>query len=359
MVVKRIDRYLSLAFLSGFIVSLLVALGLYVSFDLLSRIEHIQKSGPLPILRHYMYFFPTVIVDALPPLLLVGAGLTLVRMSRNRELLVLKASGISVRRVAAPIFVWALAVTVLACWAKEEVIPTCARESELSERMIKNKVEDSFVLHDPDRDMRLYIESYDFALEELKNIHVMRFYPDRGVKELVAADSGTWRRDGGMNLSGVSIQRFDQSGTRTGKPEGRPTMLLETALSAYDLLRAKEEGMSVRLPSLSLKELRDKIVRNPGVPQYRVMLHVRLASPLIPFVLLLIGVPLLAGFEHSPSSRVLGIVICIAVATAFYVLSFVCVSMGNTGVVHPVVAAWLPVVTMGSAGVWMFAGMRT
>ncbi|MEF8787836.1 MAG: LptF/LptG family permease, partial [Planctomycetota bacterium] len=75
--------------------------------------------------------------------------------------------------------------------------------------------------------------------------------------------------------------------------------------------------------------------------------------------LLLVGIPVLVGFEESAKNRFLGVLICVLVAGAHYVLVFISNSMGDTGVLHPALAGWLPVMITGPSGVCLFESMLT
>jgi lipopolysaccharide export LptBFGC system permease protein LptF len=51
--------------------------------------------------------------------------------------------------------------------------------------------------------------------------------------------------------------------------------------------------------------------------------------------------------------------LCIVVATGFHVVSFMLVSVANKGMFSPSMAAWLPVVVAGGAGLWLFGRMHS
>ena len=368
MIVKRIDCYLSRAFLVRFILSLAVICGLYLSFDALQRVDQIQKlslrrAAP-KVLAYYSYLFPARILDTVPPLLLVGAGLALVQMSCNRELLTLKASGVSLQRVTLPIFFWTLLVVILVFWGRESIVPLCTRNYELIERDLDGKTDDNLVLREPGSNRKLIVGSYDYAHGTMSQVRVIDFHDLEDskkikIKTIIEAESGTWlSEEGRISLETVTIQHFDENGIAQGKQPlpVLPSKLVETSLVPFDFARAQREAI---LPSLTLSDLSRHVRSNPEVPRFRVMLHSRLAAPLMPFVMLLVGIPVLVGFHHSAESRVLAVIICALVAGGLYVLSFVFISMGNTGAIHPVLAGWLPVLLVGPAGIWLFRSMHT
>jgi lipopolysaccharide export LptBFGC system permease protein LptF len=93
---------------------------------------------------------------------------------------------------------------------------------------------------------------------------------------------------------------------------------------------------------------------HPHIPTYSVAFHFRISSFFTPFILLLVGIPCLIGFEESIQSRFVGVLISIAVSAGFYTLLFVFNSIGESGTVPPVLAGWLPVVVIGSLGLYLF-----
>jgi len=324
---KLIDRYVARGFLVRFVVAYLVVFGLFVSFDALKRIEELQE-GPArqvaaKLLAYYAYQFPVAAMDVVPPLLLLAAGLMLVQMARNGELLTLKASGISLQRVAGPVFLCSVPVVALVWWAGESVVPRVVREQELIQRELASDVSGPFLLRDEREGWMLFVGSYDFARHR------------------------------------VSIQGFEPSGALSGSVEVLRAREVQTSLRPYDLVLASKDVMSVRMLAFSTAELKRRSASNPHNVRLRVMLQARRVAPFVPFALLLAGIPVLVGFEQTMRSRLLGVLVCIMLMAGFQVLSFICLGLGNAGALHPVLAAWLPVGLTGGVGAWLFGTMHT
>jgi len=372
---KRIDRYVLHGYVVRLVVAHLVVFGLFMSFDALQRLDQMQKGGlgetvPL-VLAYYAYQFPSRVLDTVPPLLLLSAGLLVVQMSSSGELLTLKAGGVSVRRVMTPVVLFTLPLVVLLFWTRERVVPWAFRQQALLDRELEQKVAGPFLLQDDREGFRLFVDSYDFGRQSMSRVTVMTFRPNGVVMTLMQAESGVWipeEQQQGPSAAGDKLdivlestvfQQFDEGGNVVGDPRVYTTRELETSLTPYEFVRARQDVMSGGLPTLSLGGLRRQIRRNPENPQFRVMYHSRLAEPLVPFVLLLIGIPLLVGLEQSLQSRALGAIISITVAAGYHVLGFVFASMGIAGYIPPVAAAWtVPVLGCG-VGLWMFRRMRT
>ena len=161
MVLKRIDRYITwrfLAFLAGDVCLLAF---LYGSFDLLKRVEdirHAQVGKKLVLLgRYYLYMVPLFLVDIVPALVLVAAGVLLVQMARTRELLVLKASGISLYRTVAPIFLCTFLISLLCFAFQQSLGPRFARQTEMLDKRIDEKVETELLVKDPTYHRRVFV----------------------------------------------------------------------------------------------------------------------------------------------------------------------------------------------------------
>ncbi len=219
MVFKHIDRYVTWRFLA-FLAGILCLLGfLYGSFDLLKRVEdirHAQVGQQLALLlRYYLYVLPLFLIDIVPALILMAAGVVLVQMARTRELLVLKASGVSIYRAVAPIFLCAFIISML-CFAFQQTLgPRFARQKDLLDKRIDQKVETELLVKDPNYHRRLFVGQYDYTDQSMQNVTVMDFYPEneQRLKAVMRADSAHLDAGGMLELQDVSVQAFDPDGT--------------------------------------------------------------------------------------------------------------------------------------------------
>lgn len=360
MVVKRIDRYVSCSFLLHLAALVCLIGALYASFDLLTRLDEVQEMGPgraLPaVAAYYAYVVPVFLLDIVPALVLVAAGVVLVRMAKARELLTLKANGTSLRRVVAPIFLWTLLISVAVFLVRETLGPDLVRKGEMLSHRIDEKVERQLLLSDSS--FKMFVGEYDFERSAMKDVSLLEFYPEGRLKRATQADTGGWLSDGNLLLESVEVQGFDPSGAVTSRAR-LPSKKIQTDLTPYDLVRAAQKDDEPGILFWTLPALRQQMKRYPAIPYFRVAFHSRLASFFSPIVLLLVGVPCLVGFERAVNSRFLGVIVSILVASALYALTFVFGSMGNTDAISPVLAGWMPTVLIGTGGLWLYGSMHT
>jgi len=366
MFVKRIDRYVSWRFLTFLFGSLCLLGFLYASFDLLKKVEDIQQAAvgqKLALLAaYYGYMLPLFLVDIIPAMILVAAGMVLVQMARAHELLVLKASGVSLYRVTAPVFACTAIISVLSFAFQQSIGPRFARQKEMLDRKIEDKVETELLLQDPtDRNLRLLVGQYDYVSQAMQDVLVMQFNPENEarLRRILMADSARLSPGGELHLETVNVLTFDATGTSQASGNLLPSMTIQTGLAPFDFVQASRDADQQMVVVQTLAQLREQIRRNPNIPDFRVVYYSRLASIFNPIILLLVGIPCLVGFEQTVRSRFLAAIISIVVAAGFYALSFVFGSMGATQTVPPVIAGWLPTIIGGSAGLWLFEGMHT
>lgn len=134
---RILDRYVILAFIKNYLITLLVLVGLYVVLDMVFNFDELvevrdysDKRGVASFLEiasnvadyylHQGFLFFTNLSPIIPG---VAAGFTLIRMSRSNELVAILAAGVPLLRVAAPIIIAAILLSSLVVVNQELIIP--------------------------------------------------------------------------------------------------------------------------------------------------------------------------------------------------------------------------------------------
>lgn len=357
--IKRIDRYIIAGFVPPFILCLLVVYGLFAAFDMLQSLNDLLReegeNRVTTLLTYYVWFFPVFVADLAPGALLISGGLVIVGMSRRREILTLKASGTSLHRVTAPMLIVTALISLGIFWLKEDKLPELAVRCDAMKGQVKQDMRLNVLLRDERRQFYMHIEQYDMSKALMDRVFIVYRYPDGKLKETLQAREGRWNGRA-IALSDVVVHRFRaDSGLQAGPPEKAAALAVPTSLRARDVERAEQ----IVATHFNLSRLRSLIREQPGIPAYRVMYHGKLSAIFAPLILLVLGIPLISGSDAKSRSRFLGTSICIAVSALFYIMTFVCTNMGNAGMISPVLAGWLPTITLGSLGLILFDQMET
>jgi len=100
-----IDRYLVREYLAFMGIGLAVAAAVFIVVDLVKTLDKYLRVKPplMYILEHFAYRLPAALHDGLPVVMLVATIFLFLTLSRYHELTALKAAGVSLYRVSAPV----------------------------------------------------------------------------------------------------------------------------------------------------------------------------------------------------------------------------------------------------------------
>ena len=132
---NTVDRYIAKSFISGYVILMLVGMGLYALADLLVNIDEFTKDPDLPLrsalLNIYDYYIaqlPLYFSQLAGPLMTIAAAFTLAVMLRNNELIALISSGVPLQRLTAPLLICSIFLITLWAVNQEFILPKVAHK---------------------------------------------------------------------------------------------------------------------------------------------------------------------------------------------------------------------------------------
>jgi lipopolysaccharide export system permease protein len=353
-----VARYVSTEFLRLFVFCMLGFLLIYVLVDLFDRLDGFLKYHASfgEVLRYLMFKVPLIVTQLVPVATLGAVLFTLGTMARHSELTAMRASGISTVQIAAPLFVIAVVLSLVILAWNETVVPYCTERSRYVEVVeIRNKPlkallsEDGIWFHG--RNGIYNIEHFDARTGTLVGLTVYEFTPGFVLERLVEVPTAQWRDDHWVISSAVE-RTFDDHGavvTRTLKPN---ELVLPERPQDFQIVEKDPEELSFQRLRHHIRELSRKGI---DTTESRVDLHLKLALPLVPLVMVLVGVPLAA---RNPRRRPLAtsIAIGLIVGFSYWVLLALTISLGHGGAIPPAIAAWTANGVFSVLGAFFFLG---
>ncbi len=354
---SRLDNYILKAFIPTFIMCLLIISGIYIVVDLLQKLgEFVEMGGDAfgTGIRYYIYLFPVIVFQFFPAVTLVAVGIVLVRLSKNREILAMQVAGISLYRILLPIFVITVFMSFASFGDQEWLIPKFAERLEtLRQNSFGDNIQRNLLLEDKENNALIRIWKYNNKTQTMQSVFVLARHENRKKKFTISAEEGRWLGNNTWLLSKAVKHVYDERGKWVAPLQQMDSMEFESTITPMDLGKIKLD------PSLlNFEQLKELCKNEPDNPRNRVLFHSRIAYTLTHFVLLLLGIPLVVGFERLSRNLFLRVGLCVLVCGIFYALTFVCSNLGNTGMIHPAFAAWLPIVIFGSVGLLLFDMMQ-
>ena len=366
---RLLDRYLlrellvPLAYcLSGFLI-------IYSSFDLIYKLHKFQEYQMSfgDCLEYYLVTGPETFVLLAPVTLLMALLYAVSNHARHHEFTAMRAAGVSLWRITMPYLGVAALLSAAVFAANEFWVPDAAtREEKILLRHNGQSTEraDSLKFSNESEGRDWNIKSYSAATGVMRKPSVIWLRPD-GTREEIYAQSATFA-NGQWEFANAEIL--------TTKP-GLTSIAVHTtnALAAYpfaetpELIRSEIKFNKLELrqtfnrAQMSLREIFDFLRLHPKVgPAQKARLmtqfHGRLAAPLTCLTVVLIAVPL--GARSGRRNVFVGVASSIVICFVYIVTQSVCLALGNFNWLPPIVAAWLPNLGFGAAGVWMIKRAR-
>lgn len=354
----RLDKYIGKSFVLAFLICLFIICGLYMVIDLSQKLDELMEMGERGLwmgLEYYAFLIPVIVSQLLPAIILLAVGITLIGLAKNNELVAIHAAGISIFRILTPIFVLILPLSLAAVCNEEWFIPSFARRFEaVKQEAFGDNVLKNLLAEDRENNILLRVWKYNIKEKQMESVFAIAMDVGGRKKHTIFADNGKWIGDGKWYLTNTTIHNYDASGKWIGPVREFKGYFLETNIAPEHLTETELD------PSLlSFGKLWDLYRKEPENPRFGLLFHSRIAHPFMNFVLILLGVPFIIGYEKNRKSIFFGIGASVLVCGTFYLITFLCSNLGITGNMNPVFAAWLPIFMFGSLGLFLFEGIKT
>jgi LPS export ABC transporter permease LptG/LPS export ABC transporter permease LptF len=359
-----LDEYVMRSYAANFVLSLGTFVLLYVVFTFFELMgDIIRNQTPFIVVGEYLFNLIPYIVSAVTPLCsLLAVLITFGALTRNSELTAMKATGISLYRVLAPVLVLA-AILASALFAFDEYyLPGANRRQQQLRAEIKDKPAQTFILagrkwisgqtDSEGAPARIfYYQAFDQVRNVFANLSVFEFDPKTfTLQRRIFAESVRWDPTVNGWVFDKGWQRsFTGQTIATYQPFSVSTFPEIHEQPAYFV---KEDKLS---DEMSYGELSNYIadLRQSGFDtiKFRVQLENKLAVPAITLVMAILAVP----FAVSMGKRggLVGIAAAIGVAISYWIIAGVFSSMGNINTLPPMLAAWSPDLLFAIAGTYL------
>jgi lipopolysaccharide export system permease protein len=316
--------------------------------------------GVFDIGKLIIFLMPSLFLFTLPIALLLSILIGLGRLSRDSEITVLRASGLSLYQLSIPIFIASIIAFFLTSVtafflvpggniATKELILSIARQK--ASAGIKEKI-----FNDDFKGLVFYADKIPVSGDYMEGVVL---YDDRISSEpsTVIAKKGVLVSDPGsteviLRLENGSIHTVNLNRNNYKKVDFRIYDIrldLNTSLS-------KDGGMiSKGIKDFPLRELADKIQMAENEPERRALiieLNERIAIPFSCFVFVILGIPL--GIQHSRTEKLRGFTVGLILVVCYYILMLIGTNLGETGRISSVIGTWAANVIFGISGVILF-----
>jgi LPS export ABC transporter permease LptG len=330
-------------------------------FQLLDQIT--RNNIEFTIVANYLFFLTPFIINYMTPMaVLVAVMVTFGLLEKTSQVVVLKASGVSIFRLAAPAMLCSLLLSTVVFLNQDYILPFTNRRQDNLLHLIRSGQEPPQTSFQTDRkwifgaNSRIYnyehfspkenvfsrLRILDFTREPFaisSHLFARKAEWDPGTASWILDDGWERRFDGDRQ----SFEAFDQR--RMAFPE-RPD---------YFKKDARESQM------MTLEELRQHIndLARSGfdVLDLKIDLYRKTAFPVTCVVMMIVGLPF--AFSVGKRGALYGVTIGIAIGLFYWGLFNLFEQMGRYEVLPPLLAAWGPNMMFAAGGLYLFLTSRT
>ncbi|HUQ87928.1 MAG TPA: LPS export ABC transporter permease LptF [Vicinamibacterales bacterium] len=364
-----LDIYIAKQYLRILAMTTTGMLGLFYISTFIDMSDKLFKGqAPLSMIAEFLFWStPEFLSYVIALAVLLSALVTVGLLTKNSELIVMRACGISLYRTALPMVAFALAGSVLLFGMEERVLATSNQRADRLKHIIRTGQPQTFgVLNRKwivGNDGKVYhYQYYDPRNHELNSLSVFEFDPQthalksrmfvnratydpdrepQGEVPKWALDRG-WKREFDPNAPVNTFKAFDHIGARFEAADYFVTEAREPELMNFGQLRQY------------ITELK---ASGYNVLDHEVGLHRKIAFPFVTLVMTLIAVPF--AVTTGRRGAMYGIGVGIVLALVYWTMISIFAAFGQGGVINPALAAWAPNLIFGAAAVYLLLTVRT
>jgi len=399
---RLLDRYLLREFLVPLGYCLCGFLTLWIFFDLFAELNTFQskKLHGGDIAQYYLVNMPETLAVILPITVLLALLYTLTNHARHHEITAIRAAGVGLWRLCVPYLAVGFVASIALLALNELVVPD---SSEAADKILNRRAPKTAGSLRPNqvgnlgfsnaRDERKWlIGIYNTDTAEMTKVNVNWKLTDGSSRWLIA-DRGVRTNDAWMFYNVSEYNEAPETGAL-------PLPLLQTNAMAFpeftetpDEIKSeikisganRPTARTTKLPELSIREILSYLNLHPHEKydaskngkidktepskttkeekenwrrenELYTKLYGRLAAPWTCLVAVLIAIPFGAGGGRR--NVFVGVASSIGICLLYYFLQPLCLTFGSAGYMPPWLAAWLPNLVFGMAGLAMTARVR-
>ncbi len=372
---KLIDRYLIKSFLMPMFYCMLAFIVLYVAYDLSDHMEDFFDKGipTMQIVKYYIYNVPIIVTMAAPFATLLALLYCLGNLSRNNEIIAMRASGIALMRIVRPYLIIGFILYIFVLTISEVCVPVSKKlaakiipvTTSVQDALGSQSTFNAFTFYDSNSDREWIVGNLCLKSNLLEHVKITQFTHsiDHRVSKVLEAKSAEYIEGYGWWFYDATLIQFSPDGEAYPADKFRKKSIKyfrETPADIASMQYTSPEMMTFPEILFCRKHLNHT---SDFYKKLKMETNRRIATPLACFVFVLLAAPF--GIFHTRAGMIKGVITSILLCLVYYLIAALFISLGEKGVdspqlsiYFPIVAAWLPNVAFTGVGFYLLHRMR-
>ena len=338
-----LDRYIFFQFLKNFLGALILLVGIALISKVMESLSSATGyDGPFSdVFWFYFFNLPNFFSIVIAPALMFSVSFTIAMFNKTNELAVIMAAGRSFQRIVLYIFIFSAGLSVFLFVFNEAITFRSNFKAYYYYHIITGRGK---VFKQQDRKnfearsgaRYFYMGRLSPREGEFENLHVVILNKNGSIANIVDAVSGQinvgkWRLDQAtilfFNKQGEFVKREEHKKKVVDFPEGRKFF--------FNRIRSFEEMNIADI----LEMMKSAAIKGEPTLPYEVEFHWHFAFPWVCTFVVLIGS--MIGSHLKKGAIASAIALSTISTLVYFLIMFFGKSLGNKGVLSPVVAGWL------------------
>ncbi len=326
-----------------FLTALIGILSVYLCVNFLQKADDFIrfKATSAQVLRYFLYGLPAIATPSIPIAALLATLLSLGNLSRHNEIIAMRSTGVSLGKIVAPVLIGGIMLSGLGFINNELIMPVYTARANYIRNVEMEKKQQFAVfqlrrlwLRGPENSIvNIDLISPDRA--EMFGLNIYKLNPDYTLRERIKARSLLWE-NGAWRLKDSRKFILSGEGAVSLSADGEIFNVVESPKDLGMIAKSSEE--------MDFSELWGYVRRlktsGYNSPRYEVDLYVKLAFPLSSLLMAMIATPLSLQRVRSGGAG-WSIAFAVLIAFAYWALMSTGTALGRSGVLPPLIAAWI------------------
>ncbi|TFH22439.1 MAG: LPS export ABC transporter permease LptG [Myxococcales bacterium] len=355
---RILARYIVGQYLAMFGLCMALTTGVFVLGDFFSDVSDITEynsTAPL-VVAYFLLRIPKAVLDTYPAAALLACLVSVGLLTRHREILAMRACGVGTLRLATPLLLVSVLISLVMLLFSETIVPPMtARARAIKQIDIKGAhfsgAYNASSIWFQDTQGFFNVDYYDHNRGALYGVTLYEADSGFVLDRVIEVEQCFWRNDQ-WEMEGGTVKEFGSGGEVFTRPLKPGEMRLRDPPSEFKRKRRKADEFSYTDLRRQIGRLHS---RGVDVLEFEVDLQRKLAVPFSGLIAVLLGFPV-AVRGGRRSNLAASIAIGLGLSFAYWVTMGVCVALGHNGDLPPIVAAWLGNALFGVLGTGLYMG---
>lgn len=368
---RTVTKYIIKEFIPPFFLGVICFTSVLLLNEVFKLTKLFVKKGVNPwyLIKLLTYVLPATLVITIPMGTLMGILWSLGRLSNDREIMAMRASGIGFHQLVYPLLAVSFGIFVFDFVFMDYALPKgniayASLKDDIRKSHSDMVLEEGVVMRELEEEGRMWMFDYqDKDTGKLHNVKVWDNYKSGKPRIITAqeADIGSGNEHMRLQLYNGLTYEIDrtepENHTVTSFKQQNITLEVTEDIEHSEYRRTHPRNMSLIALKKYISELNEKIQEDKRgyllrrLRRAKVEYQQKFSIPFACFVFGLIGLPL--GILVRRSGKMIGLGIGLAMIIVYYILLEVGKNIGQQGIMPPFLALWIPNFIIGIVGIFL------